>query len=414
MVRSGSLLLAIVAAALVGGCSKSEPKEGAPSGGEQKVETAAPAASEIVLGQTMPYSGPASAYGAIGKLHQAFFEALNEKGGIGGKKVKLLSLDDSYSPPRTVEQTRKLVEQDKVAALFNSVGTAGNSAVHKYLNDKQVPQLFVSSGATKWNDPKGHPYTIGFNPSYQREGRTYGEHILKVNPKAKIAVLYQNDDLGKDLLEGLKSAAAKNIIAEASYETSDPTVDSQIVTLKSSKADTFVIFTTPKFGAQAIRKVNDLKWKPTRYITNVSASIATVLKPAGLEASKGLFTMAYTKDPTDKQWENDDDVKEFNAFMKEHYPQGDPKDGSNAYAYMTAKTLVHVLTQCGGDFSAKNIMKQAASLKDYNPGLLQPGVTINTSADDFELFDTLRLAQFNGEKWARLDGEPDPSAVSAR
>jgi ABC-type branched-subunit amino acid transport system substrate-binding protein len=409
----------LVSVLLGGACRKEEPKQEAPSAAGQNVEAApAAVASEIKLGQTMPYSGPASAYGAIGKLHAVFFAKLNREGGINGKKVNLISLDDAYSPPKAVEQTRKLVEQDKVIALFNSVGTASNSAVHKYLNEKQVPQLFASSGATKWADPKNFPWTIGYNPSYQREGRTYAEHILKANPKAKVAVLYQNDDLGKDLLAGLKSGLGegKNIVAEASYESSDPTVDSQIVTLRASKADTLVIFTTPKFGAQAIRKVHDLKWKPQRYITNVSASIATVLTPAGLDASKGLFTVGYMKDPQDKRWENDADIKEWFDFMKAEYPQGDVKDGSNVYAYVTAKTLVHVLKQCGDDLSAKNVMKQAASLKDFDPGLLQPGVTINTSADDFELFDKLNLAQFDGAKWGPLEaaGAAAAPAVSAR
>ena len=418
MVRSGSLLLATVAAVLFGtACRKSEPAEGAAASNEQKVEAtgAAAEAAEIKIGQTMPYSGPASAYGAIGKLHAVYFDMINRQGGIDGKKVKFISLDDSYSPPKTVEQTRKLVEQDKVDMVFSSVGTAPNSAVHKYLNEKQVPQLFVSSGASKWADPKNFPYTIGFNPSYKREGRTYAEHILKKNPKAKIAVLYQNDDLGKDLLAGLKEGLGdkKNIVAEVSYESSDPTVDSQLVTLKGSKADTLVLFTTPKFGAQAIRKAADLKWQPARYITNVSASIGTVLVPAGLERSKGMYTMGYTKDATEKQYENDEDVKEFLAFMKAEYPQGDLKDGSNGFAYMTAKTLVQVLKNCKGDFSAKNVMKQAASLKDYNPGLLQEGVIINTGEDDFELFDTLRIVQFNGDKWAAPEGETGTTTARA-
>lgn len=422
MVKSETLLVTMLISALLGfGCRKSESTENSPSAAKEELaKSAASAPEEIKLGQTMPYSGPASAYGAIGKLHTAFFAALNEKGGINGRKVKLISLDDSYSPPRTVEQTRKLVEQEKVTAVFNAVGTAANSAVQGYLHDKGVAQLFVSSGASKWADPKHFPLTIGFNPSYKREGRTCAEHILQTNPKAKIAVLYQNDDLGKDLLEGLKEGlgeqAEKRLVATASYETTDPTVDSQIATLRASKADTLVLFTTPKFGAQAIRKTHDLGWRASRYITNVSASIAAALKPAGLEASKGLYTMAYTKDPNDKQWESDADVKEWQQFMKERYPEGDLNDGSNVFAYITAKTLVRVLEQCGDDLSAKNMMKQASSLRDYNPGLLQPGIVINTAPDDFELFDSLRLAQFDGERWSALpDGAPDArSATSAR
>lgn len=408
-----SLLLTTVVAAFFGvACSKSEQKQDpAAAPAEQKSEaTAAPADEELKLGQTMPYSGPASAYGQLGKVQAAFFAKLNREGGINGKKINLISLDDSYSPPRTVEQTRKLVEQEKVQAVFGSVGTAANTAVQKYLNQKNVPQLLVMSGATKWNDPKNFPMTIGFNPSYQREGKTYAEHILATNPKAKIAVLYQNDDLGKDLLEGLKHGLGdkgKMIVAEASYEASDPTVDSQIVTLKGSKADTLVFFTTPKFGAQAIRKVDDLGWKPTRYITNVSASVGATLTPAGLERSKGLLTVGFTKDPTDSaRWGNDPDVKDWLAFMKAELPQADIKDGSNVFGYIAANVLVQILKQCNGDFSAKNIMKEAANLKHYVPPMLQPGVEINTAADDFELFDRLRIARFNGERWSELEGEP--------
>ncbi|MET0342048.1 MAG: ABC transporter substrate-binding protein [Polyangiales bacterium] len=412
-----SLLLTTVVAAFFGvACSKSEPKQEPSAAQEQKSEAApaAPAEKELKIGQTMPYSGPASAYGQMGKVETAFFAKLNREGGIDGVKINLISLDDSYSPPRTVEQTRKLVEQEKVSFVFGSVGTAANSAVQKYLNTKQVPQLLVSSGATKWNDPKNFPYTIGFNPSYQREGRTYAEHILANNPKAKIAVLYQNDDLGKDLLEGLKHGlgdkAAKQIVAEASYEASDPTVDSQIVTLKGSKADTVVFFTTPKFGAQAIRKVDDLGWKPTRYITNVSASVGATLTPAGLERSKGLLTVGFTKDPTDTaRWGNDADVKEWLAFMKAELPQADIKDGSNVFGYIQANVLVQILKQCKGDFSAKNIMKEAANLKGYVPPMVQPGVEVNTGADDFELFDRLGIAKFTGERWA---AENDPPAAA--
>jgi branched-chain amino acid transport system substrate-binding protein len=405
-----SLLLTTVVAAFFGvACSKSEPKQDpAAAPAEQKTEaTAAPADEELKLGQTMPYSGPASAYGQIGKVQAAFFGKINREGGINGKKVNLISLDDSYSPPRTVEQTRKLVEQEKVSAIFSPLGTAPNSAIQKYLNSKEVPHLFAMSGATKWNDPKNHPWTIGFTPSYQREGRTYAEHILANNPKAKIAVLYQNDDLGKDLLEGLKHGLGDKtnmIVAEASYEASDPTVDSQIVTLKGSKADTLIFFTTPKFGAQAIRKVDDLGWKPMRYITNASASVAATLVPAGLARSKGIITGVYTKDPQDKQWENDPDVKAWTEFMKAELPQADVKDGSNVVGYLAAQVLEQVLKQCNGDFSPKNIMKQAASLKGFKSGLLQTGIEINTSPTDYELIDKLNLSQFDGERWTALGG----------
>lgn len=406
MNKSVSLLLTTVVTAFLGAaCSKKEapadPSAGA-TGAKSAEATAAPAETEIKLGQTMPYSGPASAYGQVGKVQTALFAKVNREGGIGGKKINLISVDDSYSPPKTVEQVRKLVEQEKVVAIFGPLGTAPNAAIHKYLNTKEIPHLLVQSGANKWNDPKNFPWTLGFSPSYEREGSTYGKEILKNNPKAKIAVLYQNDDFGKDLLDGLKHGlgdAAKQIVAEASYEASDPTVDSQIVTLKGSKADTLVIFTTPKFGAQAIRKVDELNWKPMRYITNVSASIGATLIPAGLARSKGLVTAGFYKDPTDARFENDADVKEFVAFMKAELPNADIKDGSNWAGYVSGHVLLQILKQCEGDFSGKNIMKQATNLKDFVPPLVQPGVIINTSPTDYELIDTLRPATFNGEKW---------------
>lgn len=403
MTRSVSLLLPLL---LCIACSKSEQKQTPASGTEQKLEAPAAAVTSIKLGQTMPYSGPASAYGTIGKLHAAYFAKLNREGGVNGRKIELLSLDDAYSPPKAVEQVRKLVEQEQVLAIFNPVGTPSNSAIHKYLNVKQVPHLFVSSGATKWNDPQNYPWTIGFNPSYQREGRTYAEHILKTRPDAKIAVLYQNDDFGKDLLAGLKQGLGdkfKMIVAEASYEVSDPTIDSQIVMLKGSKADTFVNLSTPKFSAQAIRKVYDLGWKVTHYVANAGASVGAALIPAGVERAKGVMTVAYFKDPTDKQWENDPATQEWKAFMKSEYPEGSLKDGSNLYAYLTAQTVTQVLKQCGNDLSAKNLIAQAASLKDFAPGLLLPGVKINTSATDFELFDELQLGVFDGEGWTTAD-----------
>lgn len=410
------LFVGAVAAVLGVACSKSEPKKEAETpaapAAEKSVE-AKPQEDEIKLGQIMPYSGPASAYGTIGRLHTAFFAKVNrDKGGVNGKKINLISLDDGYSPPRAVEQVRRLVEQDHVVGIFNPVGTPSNSAIRKYLNDKGVAHLLVSTGASKWADPQNFPYTIGFNPSYRVEGRTYAEHILKTKPKAKIAVLYQGDDFGKDILEGLKEglgANAKMIVSEASYETSDPTVDSQIVSLKQSKADVVVIVTTPKFGAQAIRKIDELGWKATRYIVNVSTSIASVLTPAGLDKAKGLITVQYIKDPNDKRWANDPAIKEWFDFMKAEYPAGDIKDGSNAYAYTAALVLMQVLEQCNGDFSAKNLIKQAANLKDFAPGMLLPGIVINTSPTDFELFDKLQLSTFDGATWAPLDD----STVSA-
>jgi len=412
MRRAVSCWLTVLVAVSVGaGCRPSESKEGA-SAQKSEQTRAAPAVTEkqeIKLGQVMPYSGPAAAYGTIGRLESAYFAMLNRKGGVNGRKINLISLDDSYSPPKAVEQVRKLVEQDKVLAIFNPVGTPSNTAIRKYLNDKQVPQLFVSTGASKWDDPKNYPWTIGFNPSYRLEGRTYAEHILKTHPKGKVAVLYQSDDFGKDLLAGLKDGfgdkAASMIVAEATYEVTDPTIDSQIVTLKGSKADVVVLITTPKFGAQAVRKTQDLGWKATRYIANVSASVGAVLVPAGLEKAKGLITVEYVKDPTDPRWADDPAMKEWRAFMKSEYPSGDTRDGINAFAYVVAQTLEHVLTQCGDDLSAKNLMKQAASLKDFAPPMLLPGVKMNTSDTDFATFDRLELARFDGQTWAQIEGE---------
>ena len=403
------LMVSVMAAWMGAGCSKSEPKQGAsePSKTEPQAAQEAPKEEDsIKLGQIMPYSGPASAYGTIGKLHAAFFAKVNREGGINGKQVKLISMDDGYSPPRAVEQARRLVEQDKVAAIFNAVGTPSNTAIRPYLNEKKVAQLFVSTGASKWADPKKYPWTIGFNPSYRVEGHTYAEHILKTKPKAKIAVLYQGDDFGKDILAGLKEGLGekeKMIVSEHSYETSDPTIDSQIVSLKESKADVVVFITTPKFGAQAIRKVDELGWKATRYIVNVSSSIGSVLVPAGLDKAKGLITSQYIKDPNDKGWAEDPAMKEWFAFMKNEYPAGDVRDGTNAYAYVSAQLLVKVLEQCQGDYSSKNLMTQAASLKNFAPGLLLPGIEINTSPDDFSLFEKMQLATFDGESWKMLD-----------
>jgi branched-chain amino acid transport system substrate-binding protein len=404
MIRASSLALSSLLALNAVGCRKSEPIPN--PGAEQNPEGPAAQTSPIKLGQIMPYSGPASAFGTIGKLHTAYFAKLNREGGINGRKVELISLDDSYSPPKAVEQVRKLVEQDHVLAIFNPVGTPSNSAVQKYLNDKQVPQLFVATGASKWNDPSHYPWTMGFNPSYALEGKTYAEQVLKANPKAKIAVLFQNDDFGKDVLAGFKEglgAKAKQIVAEASYEVSDPTVDSQLVTLKGSKADTFIDIATPKFAAQAIRKVADLRWKPDHYVVQISSSVGAVLEPAGLEKAVGLKTVAYTKDPVDPQWDNDPAMQEWRAFMKAEYPEGKLSDGANVYAYITAQTLVEVLKKCGDDVSAKNIIAQAAALKDFAPGQLLPGIKLNTSATDFEPFNQLHLAKFDGKTWVAID-----------
>jgi branched-chain amino acid transport system substrate-binding protein len=353
----------------------------------------------------MPYSGPASGYGTIGKLEGAYIKMVNDAGGVNGHKLVFLSVDDSYSPPKAVEHARTLVDQDDVLMLFQPLGTPSNSAIQKYMNTKKVPQLFASTGATKWGDPTNFPWTMGFNPTYQLEGRTYAKHILEHTPKAKIAVLYQNDDFGKDLLKGLKDGLgthANQIVAEATYEVSDASIDSQIATLKASKADTFVNITTPKFAALAVRKVYDIGWKPVQYLNNVGASVGAVLVPAGVEKAVGAMTAAYVKDPTDKQWENDPAMLKFKEFMKAHYPEGNVIDGSNAYAYVASQTLMQVLKQCGEDFSRENIMKQAASLKNFTPDLLLPGIVINTAADDYFLFDQMQMARFNGSNWGAI------------
>ncbi|MBL0727708.1 ABC transporter substrate-binding protein [Piscinibacter sp. HJYY11] len=364
--------------------------------------------TEIKIGQSQPYSGPASAYGTIGKLHQAYFRMINEQGGINGRKINLISLDDGYSPPKTVEQIRKLVEQDEVLATFNTLGTAPNSAIHKYMNAKKVPHLFLATGATKWADPKNHPWTIGWNISYQSEGMIYAKWLLKNKPNAKIAILYQNDDFGKDVLKGVKDGlgakAATMVVKEATYEVSDPTVDSQILTLQASGADTFINITTPKFAAQAIRKAFDSGWKPLHILNNVGASIGSVLTPAGLDKSKDLITLQYYKDQNDPQWKDDPAMLEWRAFMGRYYKEGDPKDASNLYAYLTAQTLVQVLKQCGNDLTRENVMKQAANLKNFRLPLLLPGMTINTSPTDYNLMEQGQLAKFNGTQW-ELFGE---------
>ena len=360
-------------------------------------------AKEIKLGQTMPYSGPASAYATIGKVEQAYFKKINDEGGINGRMINLLSVDDGYSPPKAVEQVRKLVEQDEVLALFQTLGTPSNSAIHKYVNAKKVPHLFLATGATKWNDPKNNPWTMGFNLSYQTEGAIYGRYLLKNKPNAKIAILYQNDDYGKDVLAGVKQvltgANAKMIVAEATYEVTDPTVDSQILTLKASGADTFINITTPKFAAQAIRKVYDSGWKPLHIVNNVGASVGSVLAPAGLDKSVDLITVQYYKDATDPQWKDDPAMLEWRAFMARYYREGNVDDASNIYGYIAAQTMVQVLKQCGNDLTRENVMKQAASLKNFRQPLLLPGITLNTGPNDFAPVDQGQLSKFNGKQW---------------
>jgi len=359
--------------------------------------------TEIKLGQTMPYSGPASAYGAIGKAEVAYFQMINEQGGINGRKINLISLDDAYSPPRAVEQVRKLVEEDQVLALFQNLGTPSNSAVHKYVNAKKIPHLFIATGATKWGDPAGFPWTIGFQPSYQIESQIYAKYILKNKPAAKIAVLYQNDDYGKDYLKGLKDGLGDKvgmIVAEASYEVSDPTVDSQIVTLKSSGADVMFTIATPKFAAQSIRKVADIGWKPLHFVNNVASSIGAVLTPAGLDKSTGLITALYLKDPLDQQWAKDAGMQRWRAFMNKYMPEADQADFNYVYGYGAAQLMAYVIKACGDDLSRENLMKQATSIKDLTLDVILPGIKYDTGPNDYFLVEQLQLARFDGKRWA--------------
>ncbi|MDB5568222.1 MAG: Branched-chain amino acid transporter substrate-binding protein [Tardiphaga sp.] len=359
--------------------------------------------TEIKIGNIMPYSGPASAYGVIGKMEDAYFKMINEQGGINGRKINYITYDDGYSPPKAVEQARKLVESDEVLFIASSLGTPSNSAIQKYMNAKKVPQRFVATGATKFGDYKDFPWTMGWQPAYQSEGRIYAAFLLKEKPDAKIAVMYQNDDFGKDLLKGIKDGlgarAASMIVAEESYEVSEPTIDSHIVKLKSTGADTFVSITTPKFAAQGIKKVAELGWKPVYIQSNVGASVGGVMKPAGFENGQGILSANYAKDGADSSWDNDEGMKKFYAFLAKYAPTMDRNDGSVVYGYGQAQTIVQVLKQAGDDLTRANIMKQAASLKDFVPDTLLPGVKINTSATDFYPIEQLQMQRFKGEKW---------------
>jgi branched-chain amino acid transport system substrate-binding protein len=359
----------------------------------------------ITIGQTMPYSGPASAYGTIGKADAAYIAMINDHGGVNGRKIDLISLDDGYSPPRTVEQTRKLVEEDHVLLDFNPLGTPTNTAIQRYLTEHKVPQLFVATGATKWGDPRHFPWTIGWQPTYQTEGRLFAKYLLQSKPDAKIGVLYQNDDYGKDYLKGLRDGlgdkASTMIVQALTYETSDTSIDSQVISLQSSGADVFYDITTPKFAAQAISKVHDIGWKPLHYLNTVSASVSAVLKPAGLDKSIGLVTAEYLKDPTDPQWRDDPSYKEWAAWMKKYYPDGDTADAFNVYGYAVTATLVQVLKQCGNDLSRENVMKQAAHL-DFDAPMLLPGIKVHTTPTDFFPIDEMQLAKFDGKTWQRF------------
>jgi branched-chain amino acid transport system substrate-binding protein len=358
--------------------------------------------TEIKIGNIMPYSGPASAYGVIGKTEAAYFNKINAEGGINGRKINFITYDDGYSPPKAVEQARKLVESDEVLVVFNPLGTPSNSAIQKYLNSKKVPQLFVATGATKWNEPKDFPWTMGWQPSYQSEAHIYAKYLMKEKPNAKIAVLYQNDDFGKDYLKGLKDglgAKSSMITAEESYETSEPTIDNHIVKLRASGADVFVSITTPKFAAQAIKKLAEIEWKPLHIVSNVSSSIGGVIKPAGFENSQGILSAAYGKDGADPQWDNDPGMKKFLDFLAKYYPEGNKLDGSVVFGYGVAQTMVKVLEMCGDNLTRENVMKQAASLKNFAPDTILPGITINTSATDFAPIKQLKMERLNGEKW---------------
>ncbi|OSI74978.1 branched-chain amino acid ABC transporter substrate-binding protein [Bradyrhizobium canariense] len=358
---------------------------------------------EIKIGNIMPYSGPASAYGVIGKTEAAYFNKINAEGGINGRKIRFISYDDAYSPPKTVEQARRLVERDEVLLIFDPLGTASNSAIQKYMNEKKVPQLFVATGATKWNDPKQFPWTMGWQPSYQSEGRIYAKYILKERPTGKIGILYQNDDYGKDYVKGIRDGlgakAASMIVGEESYETTTPTIDSHVVALKSEGVDIFISITTPKFAAQSIKKVAELGWKPLFILNSVGTSTGTVMRPAGFENAQNIISAAYNKDPTDPQWKDDAGIKNFDAFLTKYFPEGNREDLFLMTGYNVAQTMVHVLKQCGDDLTRANIMKKAASIKSLQLEGLLPGVTINTSAIDFAPIKQFQLRKFKGERW---------------
>ncbi|WP_027575854.1 ABC transporter substrate-binding protein [Bradyrhizobium sp. WSM1743] len=393
-VRLGAFSAALVLAATLSTAASAQ----------KKYDTGA-SDTEIKIGNIMPYSGPASAYGVIGKTEEAYFRKINAEGGINGRKINFVSYDDAYSPPKTVEQARKLVESDEVLLIFNSLGTPPNSAIQKYMNQKKVPQLFVATGATKWNDPKDFPWTMGWQPNYQSESQIYAKYILKNHPDAKIGVLYQNDDYGKDYLKGFKDglgSKASMIIIEDSYEVSEPTIDSHIVRLKSSGADVFFNITTPKFAAQAIKKNAEIGWKPLHFLNNVSASIGSVIKPAGFENAQDIISSQYFKDPTDPQWKDDPAMKAWNEFLDKYYPEANRADASVMYGFIVSQGLVQVLKACGDDLTRANVMKQAASIKDFEPAGLLPGVKVNTSPTDFAPISQLQLIRFKGEAWERF------------
>jgi branched-chain amino acid transport system substrate-binding protein len=357
--------------------------------------------TEIKIGNIMPYSGPASSYGVIGETEAAYFNKINAEGGINGRRINFISYDDAYSPPKTVEQARKLVESDGVLLIFNSLGTPTNTAIHKYMNDKKVPQLFVATGATKWDDPKHFPWTMGWIPNYQSEGRVFAQYLLREHPSEKIGILFQNDDSGKDYVKGIKDGlrGRMSIVAELSYEPLDPTIDSQIVALKGSGADIFFDDAIPKFAAQAIKKVAEIGWKPLHLLVSVSNSVGSTLRPAGLEISEGIISTAFAKDPTDPQWQADPAYKAWVAFMDKYYPNGDQTTTFTVVGYLFARTLVEVLRQCRDDLTRENVMRQAANLHNLQLEMLLPGITINTGPFDFAPVKQMQMQRFNSRTW---------------
>ncbi len=394
MTRLSSRLAAISAAALLLSAGSALA--------QKKYDTGA-SDTEIKIGNINAYSGPASAYSIIAKTQAAYFKMLNDQGGINGRKINYISYDDGYSPPKAVEQTRKLVESDGVLFIFNPLGTPTQSAVHKYMNSKKVPQLFIASGSSKWDDAKNFPWTMGFQPSYRSEGRIFAKYILANKPDAKIGILYANDDFGKDYLLGLRDVlgdkASKMVIAEESYENSEPTVDAHIVKLKNSGADVFVNISTPKFAAQAIKKMHEIGWKPMHLITDVSISIGAVMKPAGFDAAEGILSAGYLKDAADPQWKDDAGMKKFMAFIDKYMPGANVTDVNTVYGYASAQTMAHVLQQAGDNLTRENIMKQAASIKDFMPDTMLPGIHVRTSATDFAPIEQLKMMKFANGKW---------------
>jgi branched-chain amino acid transport system substrate-binding protein len=388
----GTLLASIVLGLLVGMN---------PAAAQKKYDPGA-TDNEVKIGNIMPYSGPLSAYALIGRTEAAFFKRLNEEGGINGRKINFITYDDAFSPPKTVEQARKLVESDEVLLVFNSLGTPTNNAIRQYMNLKKVPQLFVATGATQFGDSKSFPWTMGWQPTYQTEGRIYAKYILQNLPQGKIGILYQNDDSGRDYIKGLKDglgaeATKRMIVAELPYDPSEPTVDSQIVTLKTVGADIFFNESSPKFAAQAIRKAAEIGWKPIQFLASISNSVGSVLKPAGLQNAKDILSTNYLKDPTDPTWKDDPAIKEWASFMDKYFPEGDKTSTFSVYGYLTAQTMVQVLKQCGDELTRENVMRQAANLKNFEPSLLLPGIQINTSPTDYYPLEQMQMSRFNGE-----------------